>query len=144
MFEGIRVMSRKTARDLLFKLTFETLFTEPEHSEAFEQLLQSSSFEEKDLSFIKENYPMILENKEEIETIISRNLSDRFSFDRLFKIDLAILMLATHELIFNKTNSVKVVVNEAVELAKKYSTDNSYSFINGVLANIIKNENVTD
>ncbi len=137
-------MSRKKARDLLFVLTFETLFIEPENSESLEQILNSINLEEENLNFIKENYPKILENKAELENIISRNLSEKFSFDRLFKIDLAILMLATHELMFNKTNSIKIVVNEAVELAKKYSTDNSYSFINGVLANIIKNEKITD
>lgn len=137
-------MSRKKARDILFKLVFETLFTQPESSISYEELLQSTNIKQENLCFIKDNYIKILENKIQVEGVIKKNLSDKFPFDRLFKIDLAILIMAVNELIFNKNNSIKVIINEAVELAKKYSTDNSYSFINGVLANIVKNENITD
>ena len=62
-----------------------------------------------------------------------------YTLDRLFKVDLAILIMATYELKFYKQNSVKIVANEAVELAKKYSTEKSYSFINAVVASIAKN-----
>ena len=61
-----------------------------------------------------------------------------YEVDRIFKIDLAILVVAIYELKFDKTNPVGVVVNEAVELAKKYSTDKSYSFVNGILAKVVK------
>ena len=59
--------------------------------------------------------------------------------DRIYKIDLAILVLATFELKFSSEKlSASAIINEAVELSKKYSTDKSYSFINGVLAKVVK------
>ena len=58
--------------------------------------------------------------------------------DRLYKVDLAILVLAIIELKYVKENPKEVIINEAVELAKKYSTEKSPKFINGILADIVK------
>ena len=58
---------------------------------------------------------------------------------RIAKIDLAILKLAIYEMVFVKL-PYKVVINEAVELAKKYGDDNAKSFVNGILASIVKEE----
>ena len=63
-----------------------------------------------------------------------------YTIDRIFKVDLAILVVAIIELKYIKENPKEVIVNEAVNLAKKYSTDKSPKFINGVLADIIKGE----
>ena len=63
-----------------------------------------------------------------------------YEVDRIYKIDLAILVLAIYELKFASGDvQPSVVINEAVELSKKYSTEKSYSFINGVLAKVIGN-----
>mgnify|MGYP002516849677 CR=1 FL=1 len=59
-----------------------------------------------------------------------------WTIERIFKIDLAILSRAIYEILFIDNIPVKVSANEAVELAKKYSTEKSYSFVNGVLATI--------
>ena len=72
-----------------------------------------------------------------------KNLKEKWSIDRLSKVNVTILKLATYEIIYTKL-PYKVVVNEAVEIAKKYGDDNSSAFINGVLANIIKQEGITD
>ena len=58
-----------------------------------------------------------------------------YKLDRICKTDLAILIVAIYELNYLK-EPIKVVVNEAVELAKKYSLDNSYKFVNGLLAKV--------
>jgi N utilization substance protein B len=60
-----------------------------------------------------------------------------FSIDKINKIDLAILRLAIYELLVEKTQPVKVIIDEAVELAKEYGGDSSPSFVNGALGNII-------
>ena len=73
----------------------------------------------------------------EINEIISSNLKG-YTIERLYKIDLAILVLAVIELKFIKENPKEVIINEAVELAKKFSTEKSPRFINGVLADIVK------
>ena len=69
--------------------------------------------------------------------IIKDNI-EGYELDRIYKVDLAILVLAIYELKFENSTPDKVVLNEAIELSKKYSTDKSFSFINGVLAKILK------
>lgn len=75
-------------------------------------------------------------NNVEIDEIIKNN-SAGWDFDRLVKMDKDILRIALSELLYIKEAPMKVIVDEAVELAKKYSTDDSSSFINGVLAKVI-------
>ncbi len=65
-----------------------------------------------------------------------------WDFSRLVKIDKDILRIAITELLYIKDAPVKVVVDEALELAKKYSTDDSSSFINGILAKVITDNGV--
>ena len=76
------------------------------------------------------------EHNKEIDETIAKYASG-WDFDRLVKMDKDILRIATAELLFIKETPMKVVVDEAIELAKKYSTDDSASFVNGVLAKII-------
>ncbi len=63
--------------------------------------------------------------------------SNGWDISRLVKIDKDILRIAITELLFTKGAPVKVIVDEAVELAKKYSTEDSSSFVNGILAKVI-------
>lgn len=77
-------------------------------------------------------------NHEEIDNIIKK-YSKNWDFQRLVKMDKDILRIAIVELLYIKDAPMKVVVDEALELAKKYSTDDSTSFINGILAKIILN-----
>ncbi len=79
----------------------------------------------------------ILENTTELEKIISKYAS-RYPIEKISKIDLAILKLSVYELIIDKKNPPKVVIDEAVELAKEYGNSRSYSFINGVLGTALK------
>ena len=74
---------------------------------------------------------------DEILDIIKNNTIG-YELERIYKVDLAILVLAVYELKFSNSTPNSVVINEAVELSKKYSTDKSYSFINGVLAKVVK------
>ena len=80
-------------------------------------------------------------NHEEIDGMIKK-YSTGWDIDRLVKMDKDILRIAITELLFVKEAPMKVVVDEALELAKKYSTDDSASFINGVLAKIIVENSV--
>ena len=75
-------------------------------------------------------------NHEEVDEII-KNHAKNWDFQRLVKMDKDILRIAIVELLYIKDAPMKVVVDEALELAKKYSTDDSASFINGILAKVI-------
>jgi N utilization substance protein B len=81
------------------------------------------------------------QNHEEIDSIIQK-YSTGWDFDRLVKMDKDILRIAISELLYIKETPMKVVVDEALELAKKYSTDDSSTFINGVLAKVIVDNGV--
>ncbi len=74
--------------------------------------------------------------KDEIDEIIQKNTVG-WDIDRLFKIDKDILRIAITEMVYIKDAPVKVIIDEALELAKKYSTDDSPSFINGILAKVV-------
>ncbi len=80
-------------------------------------------------------------NSEAIDDLIKK-YAIGWEFDRIFKIDKNILRIAMTELLFIKDAPHKVVIDEALELAKKYSTDDSSSFINGILAKIVGMQNV--
>ena len=145
-------MSRKTAREVTFKLIFENCFHKPDEGVTYEEFLSdfhipeempedSMFFELKnkldgnDIDYIKNVYLGVIEHTEEIINVISENLVG-YTAERLFKIDFAILIYSIYELKYTDTPS-KVVVNEAVELAKKFSDEKSPAFINGVLAKVI-------
>mgnify|MGYP002624235455 CR=1 FL=1 len=81
------------------------------------------------------------DNSEKIDENI-KNYSKGWDFDRLVKMDKDILRIAIAELMYIKETPMKVVVDEALELAKKYSTEDSASFINGILAKIILENNL--
>ena len=72
---------------------------------------------------------------------INKELSEKWELSRLSKISIAILKLAVYEILYKKL-PYKVVINEAVELAKAYGDDNAPSFVNGILASIVKNNNI--
>lgn len=128
-------MSRKKSREYVFRLVFEKFFHEPELDIEFED--EDFALTEEDKTFASTMLNGINENYDSIMDTIKLN-SIGYEVDRIFKIDLAILVVAIYELKFDKTNPVGVVVNEAVELAKKYSTDKSYGFVNGILAKVVK------
>ncbi len=79
----------------------------------------------------------IIENKDFINAYIEK-AAPEFPIDKINKIDLAILRLATYELLIEKSQPPKVIIDEAVELSKEYGGETSPAFINGALGNIIK------
>lgn len=81
------------------------------------------------------------EYHDDIDEMI-KSFSTGWDFERLVKMDKDILRIAISELLYIKETPMKVVVDEAVELAKKYSTDDSASFVNGVLAKVIVDKGV--
>lgn len=77
----------------------------------------------------------ILSHKDFIDKKIE-TAAPEFSIDKINKVDLAILRLAVYELLVEKTQPSKVIIDEAIELAKEYGGDSSPSFVNGALGNI--------
>ncbi len=127
---------RKDARENAFKLIFEGLFHECDQLLSKENLTPlKKQDDEKFFSDIMQNFDA---HKEELKVKIEKHLKN-FEFDRLFKIDLALIYLALTEIEYCGTPKA-VAINEALELSKTYSTEKSKKFINGLLSAIL-NEN---
>ncbi len=138
---------RKDARKVAFSLIYEYLFTNTYGDLSLEQFTSATDIDDKiflldesDRDFIEEIYEGVVKNIDDYKTKISA-LSHGFKEERLFKVDLAILLMAVYEL-DNTDTPVAVIINEAVELGKTYSTENSASFINGILAEYTKEKSV--
>ncbi len=133
-------MSRRTAREHIFKMIFQTEFhKEEEIDEAIEIYRESiENINKSDMSFIKSEIKGIIENKNVVDDTINK-YAEGWEISRIAKVDLAILRIAIYEIIYVNDIPNKVAANEAVELAKVFSSDKSPSFINGVLGKIINN-----
>jgi len=126
-------MSRISARENLMKLVFGYNFNK-ENCE-IEEFLGEENLTEDDKNYILCGFDGVKNNAEEITKLIEDNLVN-YKLDRICKTDLAILMVAIYEIKYANMPK-KVVINEAVELSKKYSLDNSYKFVNGLLAKVV-------
>lgn len=84
----------------------------------------------------------ILKNKQKIDKII-KVAAPQFSVEKINKVDLAILRLAVFELSLVKKTPPRVIIDEAIELAKEYGGETSPAFINGALGKLIKNDNAS-
>lgn len=141
-------MSRKISREIAFKVIFGKLFNDEETNEIIDQAISLNEDEENliineaDKKFINELVSGVLQEAETLDEKIRKCLKG-WTMDRISKVDIAILKLAIYEILYREDIPYKVSINEAVELAKMFSDDASPSFINGVLAKIIKEKDKT-
>lgn len=128
-------MSRKEAREQVFGLVFEFCFTGERNQLSLDSIL-SVPENVKEAEYITDVYNGVIENYDSLCEKIAAN-SNGFSLNRIFKVDLAIMLLASYEFLHYNLPPA-VAINEAVNLAKKYSTSKSATFVNGVLASLVK------
>lgn len=127
---------RRKARENAIKYIFEKLVNGSENEVTYEIFMDELSDDGK--VYYETTVAEVNSKFDFIKSIIAR-YATAYKEDRLYKLDLAIMSVATYEILFTDIPD-KVSVNEAVEIAKIYSTDNSPSFINGLLAVVIKNK----
>ncbi|MDR0855947.1 MAG: transcription antitermination factor NusB [Clostridiales bacterium] len=134
-------MSRSQVRERVFCLIFELLFDAqtqartPEDVDAFLSELGVPS--EGDRAYAHTLYNGVVQNIEPLKARIA-GLAQGFTLDRMVTVDLALLLLASYEILHMPDIPAAVSCNEAVTLAKTYSTEKSPAYINGILANIVK------
>ncbi|MDU1413283.1 MAG: transcription antitermination factor NusB [Clostridium sp.] len=132
-------MNRRKSREIATRLLFEMQINKENHLEILENFRENTDEKLSDIDFeyVTKVLSGVENNIEEIKETISKYLI-KWKIERLPKMNLAILYMATYEILFEEEIPNKVTVNEAIELAKKYGDDNAPSFINGVLNNLIK------
>ena len=129
-------MKRTELREIVFKSLYqlENNKTDLTVEEAIQYLVED--FKGEKYLYVKNFVKEVIEKKDELDEIVSPHLKN-WTLDRLLKTDRIILRMATYELKYTDTPE-KVIFNEAVEIAKVYSDDDHYKFINGVLSSLSK------
>jgi N utilization substance protein B len=153
-------MNRRKSIEIAMKLLFQMTINKEDFKDVIANLkenieLENSKIDTTELPIKKENDPEsinledvdmeyiirvlkgIQEYGEDIDKEIEKNLRN-WKLNRLSRIDISILRICTYEFLYEQDIPRNVSINEAIELAKKYSADKSASFINGVLGNMLK------
>lgn len=130
-------MTRRECREHLMIMLFQKEF----HSE--EELPEQIAYyvdniiapKSNDIAYIKTKYDNVMLRMEELDEIIE-SVSEGWKLKRIGKVELSIMRLAVYEMKYDEEIPVRVAINEAVEIAKKYGQDNSPSFVNGILGKV--------
>ena len=130
-------MSRSETRENLFKLIYERSINGEKNALTFSVIENGTPTDQRD--YLVTAYNGIDDKYDILKDLVSR-YSDGFSVERIYKVDLAILLLATYEILYMDDIPDAAAINEAVELSKKYSTEKSSAYINGILAGIKKDK----
>ena len=132
-------MTRSEMREHVFKLIFRVPFHDKnELREQIDYYFDGlTDVNEKDYEYIKNKALLVCELSDELDEKIN-SVSEGWPVDRIGNAELAIMPLAVYEMLYDDDIPVNVAINEAVELAKSYgSDDNAASFVNGVLAKLV-------
>jgi N utilization substance protein B len=135
-------MSRRKAREYAFKVLFQVDQVMARPGAALDYLRQESELAEKDVKFSQELIGTAIENLDDIDSIIASYASD-WSIERMPAVDRSIMRLAAAEMLFQDSVDSVVIIDEAVEIAKKYAGESSPAYINAILdrlAGEIKNK----
>lgn len=128
---------RRYARETAFKLIFEFLFLGEKREDISGEFIDDALLDESDRKYLYEVYNGVLSHFDELSEKISA-LSVGFKINRIYKADLSAMLLSAYEILYMPEIPQGVSVSEAVEIVKKYSTESSGSFVNGILSSVIK------
>ena len=127
-------MSRILARDCGFKMVFQYLFNE----ESMDNLIiEEHQLSEEDKTFSDNVFSCVKDNLDKINEKLTSKLKNNLTVKDIYKLDYAILLVGIASIDY-LNEPLALIINECVELAKKYSTEKSPSFVNGVLSSIYK------
>ncbi|HSN65829.1 MAG TPA: transcription antitermination factor NusB [Fusibacter sp.] len=126
-----RIRSREVTMEIIYQMEIQKEYDIQKFLSHYDEIL--------DADYIKKTLELWIANKDEIEAKILEHLQG-WKLDRLAKIDLSILRLGITEILYDESIPVKVSINEAVNLAKKYVDEKSGKFINGVLSHFANKE----
>lgn len=131
--------NRHRAREHVLKALYALELGEQSHEEICSTLIENGGVDESALDFARELFGKVAQYMPKIDVYISR-LATNWDLERLAVVDKNILRMAICEIEHLPDIPIKVAINEAIELAKKYSTLESASFVNGVLDKVMKDK----
>ncbi len=130
-------MGRRAAREIAMKLVYQLEIQKDSREEQIRQTLEQENLTENDTNYITDVVEGVFGNLEQIDKTIEL-YSKGWKLSRISKVDLSILRLSIYEISYRNDIPFNVSINEAVELAKNYSGEESSSFINGILGKVSK------
>lgn len=131
-------MNRRLAREELFKIVFESEINGKDLDTVLASYLERENeveLNEKGKEFLVEYAKGISENQDKILAELDEKM-EGWSFERVGNVEKALLKISVYEILFKDTPK-EIIINEAVELAKKYGDVKTYEFVNGVLAKLV-------
>jgi transcription antitermination protein NusB len=123
---------RRRSRELALQALYQSEITKEDLTQAFPQLLEHFSPDEEKDEFAERIVAGVRKHGKQIDRLIER-YSENWRLDRMPIIDRSILRMAIYELLYCEEIPPKVTLNEAIDLGKHYGTEDSGSFINGIL-----------
>lgn len=132
-----KILSRRKARDYAYQLIFSFLFNGEKDELLLQRISEDKHILDEDLEYINSTYDMSIDNIEDIKATIEK-YAIGYQLDRIYKPDLAVLILAICEMKYNTEIPRAVAISEAVSIIKKYSTAKSGPFVNGILSSVYK------
>ena len=132
---------RRAARELALKFLYQTEFNSNSADSQLNSFCERANVSEEIQDFTQTLIKNIFVHKKEVDGLLKK-ISANWVPDRMAMIDKNILRLGICELMFDSTTPPKVVINEAVEIAKKFGTEESPDFINGILDKVYKDSKV--
>lgn len=133
-------MSRRVAREIAFKILFQTDIGRNPWQEVLTRTMNELNLPEKSKNFLEVLVKGTVKNLKEIDSEIMKYAQD-WKLERMANTDRNILRMAIYEIRFMEDIPPGVTVNEAVELAKKYGDEESGKFVNGILGNVVRGIN---
>lgn len=130
-------MGRRASREIAMKLLYQLEFQKDDREEQINYVLEENSLIDKDREYVTDVVEGVAKNLSYLDKIIE-DLSKGWRIGRISKVDLSIMRLSIYEICFRNDIPYSVSVNEAVELAKKYSNEDAGSFVNGILSKVSK------
>ncbi|NLY78216.1 MAG: transcription antitermination factor NusB [Tissierellia bacterium] len=134
-------MGRKRARESTMKLLYQMEMHEDFSDHIVNFYFENNNFDEGEKEYILDAVSKIVENLESIDSQIEKNI-EKWEINRLAKIDLCVLRIAIYEILYRPDIPIEVSINEAIEISKKYSSEQSSKFVNGVLGSIVRSNDI--
>lgn len=125
-------MSRKIAREVVMQFAYQMEINDDYSLDKADYLMDKDDLNEQDIEFIKLSISLLVENLESIDNKIGKYLKG-WKVERIPKVDLAILRVAINEIDNISDVPDSVAINEAVDMAKSFSNEESFKFVNGLL-----------
>ena len=132
-------MSRKIARDAAMRMLYAFELTGELNQDMIQETIEPAALDAEDMKYLKQVTEGAVEQRASLDTLIEQNAVG-WRLSRIGKVDLSILRLAIYEMLCREDVPESVAINEAVELAKKYSEPKSKQFINGILGSISRSK----